>query len=168
MRIFLVGFMGAGKTTLGRKLARKLELKFIDLDREIEKKFQKSVVEIFTSDGEEQFRAMELDVLNLFLKSDNYVMATGGGTPCFGNVMETLNNFGTTLYVKSLPEILANRLSNAYIERPLLRNKTPEEMLEFVNKTLGEREPVYSRAHFTLNGDEDYDLDQLARNLLLF
>ena len=107
MRIFLIGFMGCGKTTLGKKLAKHLNFNFIDLDRFIENKTVKSINVIFDEKGEQYFRDLEKESLNEIYKMDNLVIATGGGTPCFSDNMQTMLEKGICIYLKMEAEDLA-------------------------------------------------------------
>lgn len=166
MRIFLVGYMGAGKTSFGKKLAQNLGLKFIDLDQQVELQQNASIVEIFDAKGENAFRVIEQEVLDVLLKQDNYVMATGGGTPCFESTMEKLKHYGTTIYLKMEPRDLANRLSHARKERPLIKDKTEEELIVFISESLAQREDVYNLAHITISSGYETKLNEIASELI--
>jgi shikimate kinase len=153
MRVILIGFMGSGKTTFGRKLATKLDLPFIDSDLEIEMNENKSINQLFTEYGEDGFRKMETDFIkNLALSDDEFVLSTGGGLPCFNNNMETLNSIGLTLYIKLSPKALVKRLENGKNERPLLKNKSEDEMLQYIEETLEKRSPFYQKAKIIFPG----------------
>ncbi len=166
MRIFLVGYMGAGKTSLGKKLAQNLGLKFVDLDQQVELQQNATIVELFDTKGEIAFRAMEQEVLDMLLKQDNYVMATGGGTPCFEATMEKLKHYGTTIYLKMEPRELANRLLHARKERPLIKDKTEEELIVYISESLAQREKVYNLAHITINSGYETKLNEIASELI--
>lgn len=153
-RVILVGFMGVGKTTLGKKIAKKMELPFIDSDREIEERHQKSIGEIFTENGESFFRTLETDFITSLQNKDEFVLATGGGMPCFGKNMELLNELGTTFYLERSPKELANRLFNAKTRRPLIEGMEKEELISFIDEKLKIREEHYKSAHVIL-GRED-------------
>lgn len=154
MVIILVGFMGCGKTTLGRKLARQLNYEFIDADDAIEARYQLSIRDIFAKFGEEHFRKLEREFILSLKGAENLVLSTGGGMPCFGDNMQLLNGIGTTFYLqRSVPE-LANRLINAKKPRPLILGKTHEELLEFIQNLLARREPFYMQADHVLNRDQ--------------
>ncbi len=147
-KIYLLGFMGAGKTSVGRMLARELAYDFADMDEEIEKSVGKSVQDIFSIKGEEWFRAKEREVLHLLggMKK-NMVISTGGGAPCFGDNMDFINSTGTSVYLKMTPGDLARRLINSKKqERPLIKNMNGQELLEFIVAKLGEREAFYLKS----------------------
>ena len=111
MKIFLIGFMGSGKSYWGRKLSEKLNLPFFDLDEQVVSHEEKSVSEIFSTHGEEYFRLQEKNTLNLLTVShDSFIIATGGGTPCYFNNIEYMNNSGTTVWINTSPDELFKRL----------------------------------------------------------
>ncbi len=141
--IFLIGFMGSGKSTLGKHLARLLNRTFIDLDHYIETREKSSITQLFAQHGEDGFRGLERLALASTLSLKEVVIATGGGTPCFFNNMEQMNQAGTTLYLQLSPEALVQRLLPGREHRPLIAGKSPEELLPFIGKKLSEREPYY-------------------------
>ena len=148
MLIFLIGFMGSGKTTLGYPLARRLGYDFIDLDKAIETGEGCSVGEIFASKGEDEFRLMERRYLqDVIVRGGNVVVSTGGGTPCFHANMELMNANGVTVYLKLSPGMLAVRLASARVCRPLLAGKSLSEMEEDIVDTLSVREEYYQQAN---------------------
>lgn len=148
MLIFLIGFMGSGKTTLGRPLAARLGYDFIDLDKHIEESERMSVGEIFAVRGEKEFRQMERKFLqDIITRSGNIVISTGGGTPCFNANMELMNANGVTVYFKLTPGMLADRLMSARVCRPLLAGKSVEELEQYVVDTLSIREEHYQQAN---------------------
>ena len=151
MRIFLIGFMGCGKTTLGKKLAKHLNFNFIDLDRFIENKTVKSINVIFDEKGEQYFRDLEKESLNEIYKMDNLVIATGGGTPCFYDNMQTILEKGVCIYLKMKAEDLAERLSKEKNNRPLICHLTKNELNDFISEKLMEREKFYKKAHYILS-----------------
>lgn len=151
MRIFLVGYMGSGKTTVGKKLSNKLGIPFYDLDLEIEKKVVQKIPEIFENLGESVFRELEKDQLRQICTADNFILACGGGTPIFHNNMEYMNNMGITIYLEMNTQAVLSRLSNQNNNRPLLKNKSKEELLVFVNSHLNERIPFYEKAKYKVN-----------------
>jgi shikimate kinase len=154
-RIILIGFMGSGKTTLGKKLARKLELPFIDSDQAIEEQHQRSIGELFAEQGEAHFRTLEREFIEKLLsQSVSFVLSTGGGMPCFGNHMELLKQLGTTLYLKRSPKELANRLQNAKTVRPLIKDIDEDELPGFIEERLKEREGYYNQAELILDREE--------------
>lgn len=153
-RVILIGFMGAGKSTLGKKIAKKMDLPFIDSDRVIEERYQKSIGEIFAENGESYFRTLESDFITSLENKDEFVLATGGGMPCFGKNMELLNELGTTFYLERSPKELANRLFNAKTRRPLIDGLEQEELVSFIEDKLSLREEYYKAAQVIL-GRED-------------
>lgn len=149
-RIFLIGYMGSGKTTLGKRLAARLGYEFIDLDHIFEEKYGMTIAQYFSLHGEDNFRLKESELL----KETNYppktVISTGGGLPCFFDNMEWMNAHGQTVYIKLNAKVLAGRLENGKEERPLLREKHGEELIAFIDEKLAEREPFYSQAHLSV------------------
>lgn len=150
-RIILIGYMGAGKTTIGRELSRQMGLPFYDLDWYITSRMRKTVKEIFDQQGEEGFRRIERNMLHEVAEFENVIISCGGGTPCFYDNMEYMNAQGDTVYLKATPEVLYRHLQMGRSVRPLLLNKTPEEVKCFVKEQLAQREPFYSKARYTLD-----------------
>jgi shikimate kinase len=153
-RIILVGFMGCGKTTLGKKLANRLNFKFIDSDILIEQKNAKSVQEIFEKMGETYFREQETKIIDELSNENYYVLSTGGGMPCFNDNMSKLRNIGTIFYLKLSPFELAKRLNEAKKVRPLILNKSEDEIYEFVKEKLNQRKIFYEKADYVLKGKD--------------
>lgn len=151
IRIILLGYMGAGKTTVGRILAKELGVQFYDLDWYIETRFCKKISEIFAQEGEEGFRKKERAMLHEVAEFENVVIALGGGAPCFFDNMEYLNQQGDTIYLKGTPEVLYQHLQMAKGKRPLLEGKTKEELKEYIQTSLENREPFYSQAKYIYN-----------------
>ncbi|WP_158798208.1 shikimate kinase [Pedobacter sp. L105] len=152
MKIFLIGFMGCGKSTLGRKLATKLGYDLIDLDHQIEVITGGSVADYFAVNGEEVFRKLESDTLKGFDYPKNCVIATGGGTPCYFDNMDWINKNGTSVYIEMSPLALAKRLEKGIAKRPLLSSLSEESLVHFIHNKLEEREGFYHQATITLNG----------------
>lgn len=150
-RIIIIGYMGAGKTTVGRALAAELGIEFYDLDWYIESRMRKTVKQLFDEVGEEGFRKIEHNMLHEVAEFENVVISCGGGTPCFFDNMAYMNLQGDTVYLKASPEILYKHLKMGKSVRPLLLNKTPEEVQVFITEQLANREPYYSRAKYTVN-----------------
>ena len=146
MRIFLIGYMGSGKTTLGRKLAKILQHQFIDLDQYIEEHEGRSITHIFEEDGEDCFRKLERVYLHKVINEDDVVISTGGGTPCFFDNMDQMNEYGKTIYINMHPKALLPRLKSSKCNRPLLEGKDEKGMLDYVFKTLQSREKYYHKA----------------------
>ena len=151
-RIFLIGYMGAGKTTLGKALARALGVPFIDLDWYIEERFHKSIPQLFAERGEEGFRTLERNMLHEAGEFENVVISTGGGTPCFFDNMDYMNAQGATVFLDVPTDVLFRRLQGATQQRPILQGKTDEELRDFISQALAGRMPHYTRAHYRLDG----------------
>jgi len=132
MLVYLIGFMGSGKTTVGKKLAGKLGYDFIDLDEMIEKKYRITINNIFNKFDENAFRLIEQETLTETFKLKNTVISTGGGTPCFFNNMQLINKYGISVYLKMHKQSLYDRLINSKTKRPLLTEKTPNEILNYI------------------------------------
>ena len=130
-RIILIGYMGAGKTTIGKALSKELGIIFYDLDWYIESRMRKSVSEIFAERGEEGFRKIEYNMLHEVAEFENVIISCGGGTPCFFDNMDYLNQQGQVVYLKASPEVLYKHLQMAKVERPLLKGKSSEELIAF-------------------------------------
>ncbi len=159
--IFLVGFMGCGKTSWGRKLAAGLGYDFVDLDHALEAHVGCTVAEYFASHGEESFRKLESEILKTTDYPTNTIVSTGGGLPCFFDNMDWMNSNGQTLYIQLSPKALANRLENAKTPRPVLQGKKGDELVEFIEYKLAEREGFYLKATNTVNGI-DMSVEKLA------
>lgn len=162
-RIFLIGYMGAGKTTAGRELARVLNLEFVDLDHFIQARYQKTVNELFQEVGESEFRNIERKILQEVGDFENVVISTGGGTPCFFDNMEFMNDAGRTVYLKASPEALSARLNSCKEKRPLIKDKNEEELYTFVVESLCKREPFYSKAHTIFETEELVNREDVTR-----
>ena len=130
-RIFLIGYMGAGKTTLGKAFSRELGLTFIDLDWYIEERFHKTVQQLFSERGDQGFRELEQKMLHEVAEFEDVVISAGGGTPCFFDNMDYMNACGDTVFLQVEPEVLFHRLKVAKQQRPLLANKSDEELMNF-------------------------------------
>lgn len=149
--IFLIGFMGCGKTTHGRKLANFLKFDFMDLD-EIFERENGSISNYFTAFGEENFRLKESELLKSTVYPENAIVSTGGGLPVFFDNLDWMKGHGTVIYLQVPPGIIAARMENAKTERPLLQHKTGEGLLQFITQKLSEREPYYQQAQITADG----------------
>lgn len=145
--IVLVGFPGAGKSTLGRRLANRLGMSFIDLDIYIEEKYHSAVPLLFQRYGESAFRKLEYAALCEVLKMDNCVIATGGGTPCHADAMEMINANARSVYLKLSENQIVEHLLNSKKKRPLTHLLSEPELRKYVHETLPAREPYYRQAH---------------------
>jgi len=146
--------MGSGKTTLAKKLAKKLNQPFVDLDIEIESRENLTIDQIFELKGENYFRSLEKEVLNdTVIKEVQFVMSVGGGTPCFFNNMEFINQSGTSIYLKYNAGILTSRLINAKVKRPLIVGLNESELKVFISNKLAERETHYNKSKFVVEGN---------------
>jgi len=166
-RIFLIGYMGVGKTTIGKNLAEKLNMPFIDTDLFIENRYRGKITDIFVEEGEEKFRRIEQKILQEIIhRWGNVVVSTGGGTPCFFHNMKLMNTSGITVYLKISTELLIERLINMKCVRPLIKDKSPEEIKCFVADNLVKREPFYSQASiiFSIN---KLTMDEIITKLIL-
>jgi shikimate kinase len=150
--IYIIGFMGSGKSTAGKKLASSLSWNFVDLDRKIEEVAGKSIPEIFASDGEDKFRQLETEVLNTLKNNSKTIISTGGGTPCHGNNLDIMLSTGVTINLKMTPGQLAARLLGSTEERPLIKNIPDDRLFGFIETKLAERERWYNRAHIIVEG----------------
>jgi shikimate kinase len=147
MRIFLIGFMGSGKSHYGKKLARLLNYPFIDLDQHISTAHHLSITDIFKNHGEEYFREQEKNTLRELIKGwQEIVIGTGGGTPCFHNNMQMMNENGVTVYLKGSPTFLFHRVLPRKDSRPLMSGLNDTELMNFIESKLQERSPMYEQA----------------------
>lgn len=154
MRIYLIGYMGSGKSTLGRVLSKILNLAFIDLDTFLEEKYFRTIPHIFAEEGEAGFRLKEQNVLKEVSDFDNVIVATGGGAPCFFDNMEVMNNSGFCIFLDVDTDSLVNRLIHAKTERPIIKGKSPDELHQFIDGMMLKRRPFYEKAHHILKGNE--------------
>ena len=166
-RIFLIGYMGCGKTTLGKRLAAALGFAFIDLDGFIEEKYHKSVADIFAEMGQDKFREMEKNALSEVAEFEKTVIATGGGAPCFFDNIDTMNGAGLSVYIKLSPEQLATRLENSRAgKRPLIAGKSGEELRSFITDGLLQREKFYLQARLIVAGSDDDIIRKISQSLV--
>lgn len=149
-RIFLIGFMGSGKTYWGRQWAAKSEVPFFDLDEVIEEQMGKTIAEIFEQEGEQWFRNKETEVLHSLSVIEHCIISCGGGTPCFNNNMEWMNAHGTTVYLAATPDEIALRLINEKEKRPLVKDLHGSALITFIENKLKERNGFYSAAKIIL------------------
>ena len=152
MKIFFIGFMGTGKTHWGRILSQKLGIPFFDLDEQVSAHAGKSIVEMFNSEGEEQFRLQEKDVLHIITEShDSFVMACGGGSPCYFNNIEYMNQAGTTVWLNMAQAVLFQRLLAEKDTRPLIKDLSDEKLKGFISKKFADRKIYYEQADITID-----------------
>jgi len=144
--IFLIGYMGCGKTTMGKKLAAKMDYTFIDLDHVFEERQQMTIAEYFSEHGEAAFRKAESVILKQTDYPQKTIISTGGGLPCFFDNLDWMNKHGKSVYIKLDAKTLAQRLQNGKEERPILHGKNGDELIAFIDEKLIEREPYYNRA----------------------
>lgn len=162
--VFLVGFMGSGKSTLGYAVSRKLNMSYIDLDIFIENRFRASIKELYNTRGEKQFRILEQNMLHEVGEFEDVIVSCGGGTPLYGDNMEYMKSRGTTVWLNASIEVLTARLCipSAKAKRPLLANLTLPEVENYISKTLTERNKIYSQADIEFNADRLDDHSQIA------
>lgn len=144
--IVFIGYMGAGKTTIGHALAKELGMRFYDLDWYIEMRFRKTVAQLFEERGEEGFREIERNMLHEVAEFENVIVSCGGGTPCFFDNMDYMNSLCETIYLKASAEVLAAHLRMGKVVRPLILGKTDEELTDYIRQMLVQREPFYLKA----------------------
>lgn len=158
-RIILIGYMGAGKTTIGRALAMDLGLSFYDLDWYIESRRHKKVAQLFNEQGEDAFRRIEYNMLHEVAEFEDVVLSCGGGTPCFFDNIDYMNRQGQVVYLRCSPEVLHSHLAMSKNERPLLKGKSPEELTDFIRQQLDYREQFYAKAryHFDVSLMDNYE-----------
>lgn len=165
--VFLVGYMGAGKTTLGRLAAQSLKAKFIDLDDLIEEKSGLAVPVIFELYGEEHFRQLENDALRSLKGKQDFVVATGGGCATHSDNMEWMNQHGTTIYLRSHPGKIFHRIAPEKQKRPLIAGMEDVDIMEFILESIKKRLPYYTQSQITVNADNEKEqvLSELVQKL---
>jgi shikimate kinase len=160
--IYIIGFMGSGKSTAGKKLASLLGWSFIDLDKKIEEHEGKTIPEIFSERGEDYFRVVEKQLLRNLKSETETIISTGGGTPCYSDNMNIMLESGLTIYLKLTPMQLRSRLSESKGDRPLIKDLDHEKLLSFIEKKLAYREKQYNRSALIIEG-----IDMDTKELLL-
>ncbi len=161
MIVFLIGFMGSGKSSIGRMVAEKLSWSFLDTDTQLENKSGKSISEFFDQAGESAFRREEKLLLSAIIPAkENIIVATGGGMPCFSGNIELMNEHGITIYLKLPASLLAERLQSHENKRPLLTGKT--NLNAYITEVLAEREFFYKKTNYTLDIQSADNEKQLA------
>ena len=151
IRVILIGYMGAGKTTVGKALAQELGVPFYDLDWYITNRMRKTIAQIFEERGEEGFRQIERNMLHEVAEFEDVVISCGGGTPCFFDNIDYMKQQATVVYLKAEPEVLYKHLAMSKNDRPLLRGKSQEELITFITEQLEKRSPYYTKAAYTLD-----------------
>ena len=165
MRIFLIGFMGTGKSYWGRQLSEKLGIRFFDLDEQVIEHAGKSIVEIFEVDGEEKFRLLEKEVLHIITEShDSFVMACGGGSPCYFNNIEYMNRLGTTVWINTAFEVLYQRLLDEKDKRPLISEFSPVQLKNFIARKFADRRIYYEQATVFID-EQPVELEHLIQKI---
>jgi shikimate kinase len=153
VRYFIIGFKNSGKTTFGRKLAEMTGLAFVDLDEYIEQLEGHSVADIYTRLGDEGFRRIEWKALRKAVRTDDLVIATGGGAPCHCENMNLMEQHGKVIYLNVSDETLVDRLKVAALDRPIVKGKTEEELRQYVSALRDRCEHNYQRASYIIDGD---------------
>lgn len=153
MRIFIIGYMYSGKSTVGKKLARRLNYDFIDLDIYFEEKYHISINDFFRKYSENDFRKIETQLLNEIIEKDNTVISTGGGTSCFNDNMKLIKENGISIYLKLHINSIKDRILNSKKQRPLLKDVSSENIDVFLSDHLSEREKYYQQADFIVKGE---------------
>ncbi len=152
-KIFLIGMMGAGKTYWAQKMAKWNKCVGYDLDALIEMNEEKTIAEIFEEEGEEYFRKVEAKILRWFKEKKKFIIATGGGTPCFQENMSWMKKEGLVIWLDPSLEVLVNRLSLEKQQRPLIASLNDNEIAAFIENKLVERHSYYAQAHYRINTD---------------
>lgn len=151
--VYLVGFMGCGKTEIGKKISKKLNLGFIDTDFEIENKYSNSLNNLFKDNGEEFFRKEETELIKAIKKLDNKIIATGGGLPCYNKNLNLLDKSGLIIYLRCSVNNLFNRLVKNLNKRPLIKDFNKNELRKYIETTLNKREKIYKKSHKIIECD---------------
>ena len=158
MRLYLIGYMASGKSTIGRKIAKRTELPFFDTDKMVEEAEGATVADIITYAGEEYFREAERRALEQTAEVENAIISTGGGLPVWGDNQAWIAEQGMSVYLKRTPEQILSRLSpHGRQKRPKFRGKSDEELLQFMHEHLAEREPIYEKADMVIDCEEVSD-----------
>jgi len=161
MRVFLVGYMGSGKSTLGRKLSGVLGISWIDIDDEFETRYKIGIADFFSKYGEAAFRKIEHELLLEFTKVSDILISTGGGMPCFFDNMDLMNKTGLTIYLKATPELLISRIEFSTRKRPLFQQMKGKHFLQNITQHLNSREKYYKKAQIVIDA-ENPDLKELS------
>ena len=165
MKYFLIGFMGSGKSLIGKQLAEKLNIKYIDLDNFIEKSENITIAGIFNNSGEAYFRELEEKYLKETIKEDNILVSTGGGTPTINGLMDIMNNVGKTIYLECCTETLFKRLNQNKEERPMISTFSDESLRRYIENKLEERNFFYKKATYTIYNDSGNCVNEIINIL---
>lgn len=165
MLLFIVGYMGVGKSTIAMELASSIDFRFIDTDEWIESRLCMTVQEIFEKHGEVFFREKEKECIEFLLGQEDLVVATGGGLPCNNDLMNLMNEMGQTIYLKLAPSVLANRIWDEKNKRPLVATiSSKNELVGFISSHLSIREEIYSQATYVIDV-ENYSQSDLCTHI---
>lgn len=167
-RIFLIGYMGAGKTTVGKDLSKRLGLSFIDLDCYIEGRYLRTVSQLFAEKGEDAFREIERKMLREVAMFEDVLISTGGGAPCFFDNMKFMNESGTTIYLQVSVEELAKRLEICKHTRPILQGHSGDSLVAFIAENLEKRNPYYTQASIVFDAEKmltETDVNEISTTL---
>lgn len=169
MKVYLIGYMGVGKTTIGKRLARRLQVAYCDLDAQIELKSKSSISALFSQLGEDGFRKMESEVLSTLSPGD-MVISTGGGAPCFNDNMDFMLKTGIVVWLTMSPEMIVSRLLPGKAKRPLIAKMRDDELLGFVKDHLRKREPYYNRAgiRIEVTSMDSKKMDELVQRICAY
>lgn len=162
-RIILIGYMGAGKTTIGRVLARQLGVDFYDLDWYVENRFQMKIPDIFKQRGEAGFRDLERKMLHEVAEFENVVISCGGGTPCFFDNIDYMNEQAETFFLQATPDVLIQHLQMGKSVRPLIQGKSPDELRDYIIESLQQRTPFYAKAKHTIDIEVIHTKEQIQQ-----
>lgn len=165
MRYFLIGFMGSGKSSIGKQLAKELNIKHIDLDNLIEESENIKITDIFNNSGETYFRKLEEKYLKETIKEDNILVSTGGGTPTNHGLMDIMNNIGETIYLECCTETLFKRLNKDKEKRPMISILSDESLMRYIKKKLEERNFFYKKATYTIYNDSGNCINEIIKIL---
>ena len=159
--------MYSGKSTVGKKLANTMNLKHIDTDIVFETKYNITIANFFDKYGENLFRELEHKILVEIIEQDNIIISTGGGLPCFLNNIEIIKENGISIYLNMSPISIIHRINNSKKKRPLLQNKSPEELENYIKTVLKERELYYNQANLKIKG-EDPNIKEIHTELISY
>ncbi len=164
--VYLIGFMASGKTSIGKRLAAHLAMDFLDLDAKIEEKYGINISDFFAQKGEAAFRELESQTLKETIHSQTRIIACGGGTPCFNNNMQWINENGISVYLKLSPKHLFKRLRNKVEKRPLVAKLSVEDLQVFINQKLNERSSFYEQANFIVKRKNEDKKKDIAKHIV--